>query len=85
MSYFVYILHCSDDTFYTGITTNLEKRLYEHNHLSTGAKYTRSRRPVQIVYSESCQDRSNALKREIEIKKFSRAEKYALIAGLTAL
>lgn len=82
MPYFVYILRCSDNTLYTGITTDLEKRLHEHNHLPSGAKYTRSRRPVVCVYSESCDDRSAALKREMAIKKLSRLEKTRLI-GVT--
>ena len=79
LPYFVYILRCSDNTLYTGITTDLEKRTHEHNHSSKGAKYTRARRPVKMVYSEACMDRSSALKREIVIKKMSRSEKEELI------
>lgn len=81
MPYFVYILHCADGTLYTGITTDLQKRLNEHNHSSKGAKYTRSRRPVTLAYSEPCKDRSEATKREIAIKKMSRQEKKRLIDG----
>lgn len=80
MPYHVYILRCSDDTLYTGITNDLDKRLYEHNHSPSGAKYTRGRRPVVCVYSETCDDKSSALKREIAIKKLSRTEKTRLIA-----
>jgi len=76
----VYILKCSDDTLYTGITTNLDKRLNEHNHLKTGAKYTRIRRPVKLAYFESLANRSEASKREYEIKQLSRKQKLELIA-----
>ncbi len=78
--YFVYILACSDETLYTGITTDLERRLDEHNNSSKGAKYTRARRPVVLVYSETYETRSEACKREYLIKhKMSREEKKALI------
>lgn len=78
--YYVYILKCSDDTLYTGITTELERRILEHNGSTQGAKYTRVRRPVQLVYSEKYENRSLASKREYEIKKkMSRAMKLALI------
>lgn len=78
--YFVYILKCADDTFYTGITKELERRLEEHNSSDKGAKYTRNRRPVVMVYSEIHPDRSSASKREYEIKKkMSREEKLKLI------
>ncbi len=79
MPYFVYILRCSDDTLYTGITNDLEKRVHSHNHAPTGAKYTRSRRPVEMVYSEECEDKSAALKREMAIKKLTRVQKQALV------
>ena len=77
--WFVYILECSDKTLDTGITNNLEKRLDQHNHGQEAAKYTRARRPVKCVYKEKQLDRSTATKREMEIKKFSRAEKLHLI------
>ncbi len=78
--YFVYMVKCADDTFYTGITTELERRIEEHNGSDKGAKYTRVRRPVNLVYSEEHPDRSSASKREYEIKKkMSRAEKLNLI------
>lgn len=77
--YFVYILRCDDTTLYTGITLDIEKRVVEHNTSSKGAKYTRSRRPVSIVYTERCDDKSAALKREITIKKMSRFQKKELI------
>ena len=78
--YFVYIVKCADNTFYTGIATELERRIEEHNGSDKGAKYTRARRPVSLVYSEEYPDRSSAAKREYEIKKkMSRAQKLKLI------
>ena len=78
--YFVYILKCADETLYTGIATELERRIDEHNGSDKGAKYTRVRRPVRLVYSEEYPDRSSASKREYENKKnMSRAEKLKLI------
>jgi putative endonuclease len=77
---YVYILECSDRTLYTGSTNNIEKRIQEHNNSRAGAKYTRARRPVKLVYVEICSTSSVALKREAEIKKLSRAEKLLLIA-----
>lgn len=82
MSYFVYILKCNDDSLYTGITTDLQKRLNEHNHSNKGAKYTKARRPVVLVYQESSQDRSSASKREYDIKKLSRLKKLQLIKSI---
>lgn len=77
----VYILECSDKTLYTGITNDLEKRLEQHNIGKDGAKYTRVRRPVKCVYTETQKNRSEATKREMAIKKFSRAEKLKLISA----
>lgn len=74
----VYIVRCADDTLYTGWTTNLERRLQAHNS-GQGAKYTRSRRPVQLVYSEPQPNRSAAQQREAAIKRLSRRQKLALI------
>ena len=79
-NYFVYMLRCADDTLYTGITTDLERRVDEHNNSVKGAKYTRARRPVSLVYSEELESRSEASKREYFIKhKMSRKEKLRLI------
>ena len=79
--YYTYILLCADNTLYTGITTDLERREEEHNNSDKGAKYTRVRRPVKLVYSEKFEDRSTASKREYYIKKkMSRAEKLKLIS-----
>ncbi len=77
--YYLYILECADGTLYTGITTDLERRVEEHNGSEKGAKYTRTRRPVKLCYSEVYEDRSSASKREREVKKMSRAQKLRLI------
>jgi len=78
--WFVYILRCADDTLYTGIAKNVENRVDQHNNDNVkGAKYTRARRPVELVYSEACDSRSSASKREYEVKQLSRAEKLLLI------
>ena len=80
MSYYVYLLRCRDGTLYTGYTDNPERRRRVHN-AGKGAKYTRSRLPVELVYQEQCPDKSAALRREREIKRMRRAEKLALISG----
>lgn len=79
MSYFVYILECNDGTLYTGITKDISKRLDEHNNKDKGAKYTKARRPVKLLYEEKASDRSTASKREYFIKKLTRLKKLALI------
>ena len=80
MSYYLYIVECADETLYTGITTDLERRIDEHNSSDKGAKYTKTRRPVKLVYSEIFSDRSSAGKREYKIKKkMSRSDKLKLI------
>jgi putative endonuclease len=77
--WYVYILECNDKTLYTGITTDLDRRVKEHNESSKGAKYTKARRPVKLVYSETLANRSLASKRELQIKKLSRRDKIKLI------
>jgi len=77
--YHVYIVRCSDDTLYTGITTELTRRIDEHNSSDKGAKYTKARRPVALVYQEEYSDRSLASKREYQIKKMSKKAKLELI------
>jgi putative endonuclease len=77
--YFTYIVLCADNTLYTGIATNVERRVDEHNSSPKGAKYTKARRPVILVYSEKHPDRSSASKCEYKIKKMSRKEKRILI------
>lgn len=79
MSYYVYILKCSDNTLYTGITTDVKRRVYEHNNSDKGAKYTKLRRPVTLTYTEKAENRSLASKREYAIKRLTRAEKLQLI------
>ena len=77
--YYTYILKCSDETLYTWITTDLERRVFEHNNLDVWAKYTKARRPCELVYFEELIDRSSASKREIEIKKMTKLQKIELI------
>ena len=77
--WYVYILKCVDKTFYTGITKDLSKRVEEHNTSVLGAKYTRGRRPVKLVYSCQRKDKSRALKEECRIKKLSRAKKFKIV------
>ncbi len=79
----VYLVECADKTLYTGITTDLERRINEHNDSLKGARYTRAKRPVKLVYSEAAVSRSEASKREHELKKLPRSEKLVLIQGYT--
>lgn len=76
--WYVYIVKCSDGSLYTGITVDRVRRVIEHNESKKGAKYTRTRRPVVLVYSETLKDRSSASKREIAIKKLNRIDKLKL-------
>ena len=83
---YIYILECSDGTLYTGYTNDIKKRLAEHNGINintggsvkTGAKYTKARRPVTLKYSESYSTKSEAMRREAQIKKLTRTQKIAL-------
>lgn len=77
-TWFVYILRCADGTFYTGVTTDVQRRLTEHN-AGTGAKYTRSRGPLTCVWQGSATSRSTACKREAALKRLSRADKQKLV------
>ena len=79
--YFVYLLECKDSSLYTGITTDVERRLREHKK-GEGGHYTRSRGAERIVYTEEAADRNTALKREAEIKSWARREKLALIESV---
>ena len=84
-SWFVYFLRCSDTTLYTGVTVDLDRRVREHNGefgSLKGAKYTKARRPVLLVYHEACLDRSAAQMREAALRKLSRVEKQAIIDKL---
>ncbi len=80
--YYLYIIRCKDKTLYTGITVDLKRRVKEHNSSSLGAKYTRARRPVVLVYSKRYKNRSLASKAESELKAKSRKEKLKLISDM---
>jgi len=75
----VYMVQCSDNSLYTGVTTDLDRRMKEHNESALGAKYTRARRPVTLAWIERCDSRSSAATREAEIKKLDRGQKLQLI------
>lgn len=80
MNYFVYILKCADKSFYTGIAKNLQQRIKQHNgQIKGGATYTRTRQPVKLFYSEEFSTRSEALKREHQIKKLTHSQKANLL------
>lgn len=80
--WYLYILRCGDGTLYTGITTDVPKRLAAHRQ-GKGAKYTRGRGPLELMYQEACLDHSHALRRELEVKALSRQEKAKLIGRST--
>lgn len=80
-SYFVYIVSCNDGSFYTGYAADVEKRVLVHNNGKTGAKYTKTRRPVTLVYSEELPSRSAAMKREYALKKLSHNQKVQLVSS----
>jgi len=83
--YSVYIVRCADDSYYTGITADVERRLVEHQSSPRGAKYLKGRGPLQLVYSEAVGDRSKALRLEYRIKQLDRGDKEALIHGQMTL
>jgi len=76
--WFLYVLECSDGSFYTGITTDLEKRIQEHRS-GKGSKYVRAKLPAQLIYREQLETKSQALKREIEVKRLTRIQKEQLV------
>ena len=78
-THYVYILLCADDTLYTGYTNDLEKRVHDHNNTNAGAKYTRSRRPCTLVYTERFGTKHEAMSREYYLKKLSHREREALV------
>ena len=82
MTCYCYILQCADGTFYTGWTTDPERRVAQHNK-GIGAKYTSTRRPVKLVYLETLSTRTEAMKRELAIKKMKRVKKSKLVEGYT--
>jgi len=79
-SWFVYLLRCSDRSLYCGVTTDITRRELEHNQSNKGAKYTRVRRPVVMVYHQALSNRSEACKAEARLKKLTKAQKEALVA-----
>ena len=78
--WYLYILRCGDGSLYTGITTDVQRRLAEHRS-GKGAKYTRGRGPLELLYQEECGTHSDALKRELAVKALTRSEKEALIGS----
>ncbi len=78
--WYVYLARCRDGSLYAGITTDLERRIEEHNHSSKGARYTRARRPVTLAYWEICGDRAAASRREHALKQLSRKAKQSLVS-----
>ena len=76
----MYVVRCADDSLYAGVTKNLKRRILEHNYGMRGAKYTRSRRPVEVVYEEECTSHSDALKKEWAFKKLSKSRKERRVA-----
>ena len=81
-NWYLYIARCSDNSLYTGITTDIARRTDEHNNGKEASAYTRAHRPVALVYQESYKTRSDATKREIEVKKLSKEEKELMIARI---
>ena len=79
MGWYVYMIRASDDSLYTGVTTDVQRRFDEHCGTDRGARFFRGRKPIEVVYTENHPDRSSALRRESEIKKLSRNEKIELI------
>ena len=79
---FVYMVRCSDETLYTGISNNVEKRISDHNTSKVGARYTKSRRPVKLVRQKKCKDRVVASKEEHRIKRIGKAQKEKLVASI---
>ncbi|MBL4899667.1 MAG: endonuclease [Gammaproteobacteria bacterium] len=75
----IYFLRCNDNSLYTGITTDIKRRLHQHNNTKLGAKYTRARRPVKLVYSETAVDKSTASKREYQLRTLTKKQKEKLV------
>ena len=79
MKWYLYVLQCADNTYYTGTTTDTKRRLEEHNSSSRGAKYTKARRPVKLIYFSEHEDRSSAQKSEYRFKQLTRKQKEEII------
>lgn len=82
--WYVYMVECSDGTLYTGITTDVGRRIDEHNGDKNGARYTRARQPVRLVYQEQSESRSDAARREYEIKQYSLTDKLGLLKAVNS-
>ncbi|MBT3817059.1 MAG: GIY-YIG nuclease family protein [Candidatus Magasanikbacteria bacterium] len=80
--WYIYIVNCADNTLYTGVTTDIERRVFAHNSLKSGAKYTRARQPVQVVYKKIYPSKKEAMQEEWRIKQLSRKEKLVLIKSI---
>ena len=80
-AWLLYVLLCADGTYYTGVTTDTSRRLHEHNYTQRGAKYTRRRRPVNLIYSASYANRSEAQKAEYKFKKLNKNQKEVIVNG----
>ena len=83
-TWYVYFLRCNDNSLYTGITTDIKRRLHQHNNTKLGAKYTRARRPVVLVYSEVAEDKSTASKREYQLRTLTKNKKEQLVLTYTS-
>lgn len=83
--WYVYLLRCRDGSLYTGITNNILRRVIEHSVSSRAAKYTRSRRPIQLTYFERCRTRRTAAQREAQIKRLTKAKKESLIRSVVLI
>jgi putative endonuclease len=77
----IYFLRCNDNSLYTGITTDIKRRLHQHNKTKLGAKYTRARRPVVLVYSETAADKSTASKREYQLRTLTKKQKEKIVSA----
>ena len=80
-SWFVYFLRCNDNSLYAGITTDIDRRLYQHNHTKLGAKYTRAKRPVTLAFIETAVDKSMASKREYQLRQLTKSQKEHLVSA----
>lgn len=78
--WYLYVARCRDDSLYAGVTTDVRRRIKEHNHSPKGAKYTRSRRPVELIYSKEFEDQSTAQQEEYRFKQLSRKEKHEFLS-----
>ena len=83
-AWFVYLLRCNDNSLYAGITTDINRRVHQHNHTKLGAKYTRAKRPVSLAFIETAINKSEASKREYQLRKLSKSQKEQLVSTYLA-